>query len=64
LVSTSHLFGRYIIEADAVDAVALIRRRGETLSFENMTKVRAAVVAQNFHPPSIRVGLLLQNDRT
>jgi hypothetical protein len=59
-LSSHASLGRDIVEADSVHAVALVSGRGEALSFEDMAKVRAAVVAQNFNPSSIRVGLLLK----
>jgi hypothetical protein len=43
--------------------VALIGWCRKALPFEDMTKVRAAVVAQNFNPSSIRVSLLLKEIR-
>ncbi len=62
LVLSAHLvsLGRNVVEADTVDAVALVGGRRKALSFENMSKVRATAIAQNFNPSSIRVGLLLK----
>lgn len=55
---------RIVLEADAVDAVALIRGGGEPLALERMPKVRAAVVAQDLDaPPCIARGWRAQPPR-